>query len=334
MNYRVTVLPGDGIGPEVVDAALQVLDAVQEGENFRLEYCFGEAGFHAIKKYKTNLPQETISLLKKTHACLKGPMTTPEEEGAPVSVAVQIRKRFDLYANVRPCKTLPHSPGREGVNLVIVRENTEGMYFGKERRVKGGAIAERKVTEKASRRIAKFAFPLAATRRRKLVYVHKANILRMTDGVFNHAVLSVARKFPRVQVTGMHVDAAALQLVKRPEQFDVMVTTNLFGDILSDVAAQITGGVGLAPSANIGKGYGMFEPVHGSAPKYAGKGVANPVAMIRSGKMMLEFLGEEQAAQRIEKAVVKGLRTGKARTRDLGGKATTKKAGEVIAGLV
>ncbi|MBI4176458.1 MAG: isocitrate/isopropylmalate dehydrogenase family protein [Candidatus Aenigmarchaeota archaeon] len=333
-TYRIAVLPGDGIGPEVVDSALKVLDAAQKTGNFKLEYIFGEAGFSAINKHGTNLPEGTIKILKSAHACLKGPMTTPEEEGAPISVAVQIRKMFDLYANVRPCRTYPNASGMKGVDLVIVRENTEGLYSGKERKIKGGAIAERIITEKASERIAEFGFRMAEGRGKKLTYVHKANILRMTDGIFNRAVLRVARRYPEIRVEGMHVDAAAMQLVKNPQQFDVIVTTNLFGDILSDEAAQIAGGVGLAPSANIGEKYAMFEPVHGSAPKYAGKGIANPIAAILACKMMLDYLGEGKAGKAIENAVVKGLAGRKILTRDLGGKTSTRKAGEIMAGMI
>jgi isopropylmalate/isohomocitrate dehydrogenase-like protein len=331
-SYRIAVLPGDGIGPEVTEAALRVLDASRKG--FRLEYEFGEGGEAARKRTGTNLPPKTVRVLRKSDACLKGPMTTLDKEGAPVSAAVKIRKMFDLYANVRPCRTLPGTPGSKGADLVIVRENTEGMYYGRERRVRGGAIAERLVTEKACRRIARFALELASRRRGKLTYVHKANILRMTGGIFTKSVLSEAEKFPGVKVEGMHVDAAAMQLVKRPEQFDVLVTTNLFGDVLSDVAAQMTGGVGIAPSANIGKGYGMFEPVHGSAPKYAGRGIANPMAAILAGKMMLDYLGEKEAGKRVERAVKRALESGKALTRDLGGRASTRKAGEAVAGFV
>ncbi len=333
-KYKICVLPGDGIGPEVISAAIKVLDKVQENENFELDYSFGEAGFSVIKKYGTNLPEETIKILRKTQACLKGPMTTPEEEGSPPSVAVQIRKMLDLYANIRPCKTLPNSGGRYGIDMIIVRENTEGLYYGKERKIPGGAIAERLITEKACKRTAEHAFELANKRRKKLVYVHKANILKITDGVFIKSVLSVSKKFPEVKADGMHVDAAAMQIVKKPEQFDVIVTTNLFGDILSGVAAQITGGIGLAPGANIGKNYSMFEPVHGSAPKYAGKNIANPIATILAAKMMLDYLGESRAAERIENSVNMALKSKKALTRDLGGKVTTKQVGEVISKLL
>ncbi|MBI4021646.1 MAG: isocitrate/isopropylmalate dehydrogenase family protein [Candidatus Aenigmarchaeota archaeon] len=320
--HTIAVLPGDGIGPEVTAAAVQVLAAAQRG--FTLELVFADAGAGAIEKHGTNLPAATQRILKRADACLKGPMTTLETPGAPVSAAVRIRRMFDLYANVRPCRG-------NGVDLVIVRENTEGLYAGRERPVPGGAVAERLVTSRASRRIAAHALALANRRRKKLTYVHKANILRMTDGVFVRAVLSQAKRYPRVAVEGMHVDAAAMQLVKAPHQFDVLVTTNLFGDILSDEAAQVAGGVGLAPSANIGDRYGMFEPVHGSAPKYAGKGIANPVGMIRAAALMLDFLGEARAAARIERAVQVALASGKARTRDLGGRASTQQAGKAIA---
>ncbi|MBI4020038.1 MAG: isocitrate/isopropylmalate dehydrogenase family protein [Candidatus Aenigmarchaeota archaeon] len=333
-SYRIAVLPGDGIGPEVIGSAINVLEAAQCKGCFRLDYAYGEAGSGVIKKYGTNLPAGTVKILKGARACLKGPMTTPEEASAPVSVAVQIRKMFDLYANVRPCKAYPNAGGREGVDLVIVRENTEGLYSGRERKIPGGAVAERIVTKRASRKVALFALRLALARKRKITYVHKANILRMTDGVFSRAVLSVAKAYPQVRVEGMHVDAAAMQLVKDPGQFDVIVTTNLFGDILSDEAAQVAGGVGLAPSANIGTSYGMFEPVHGSAPKYAGKGVANPIATILAARMMLDYLGEAKAGKLVENAVARALEGGKALTKDLGGNASTGKCAEAITGLI
>jgi len=324
--YKIAVLPGDGIGPEVTRAAVAVLDAVQRVNcDLRLNFIYGEAGYNCIERYGTNIPQKTIDILKGTHACLKGPMTTPEEPGAPPSAAVTIRKMFNLYANVRPCRSLPGVWSiKPNIDLVIVRENTECLYFGREYEVSPGkGVALRVVTREASERVARLAFKLSEKRRRYLTCVHKRNILRITDGIFRDAVFSVAKEFPSVRVDEEHVDAMTMRLIKEPERFDVIVTTNLYGDILSDEAAQITGGIGLAAGANVGDSYGMFEPVHGSAPKHAGKNRANPIAAILAAKMMLEYLGEYEAAKLIEMAVDKVLSEGKVKTYDLGGNSTT-----------
>mgnify|MGYP000220989876 CR=1 FL=1 len=336
-NYKIAVLRGDGIGPEVIDATLKVLDAIQDSiKGLRLEYVFGEAGYYCIGKYGTNLPDETIKILKRTDACLKGPMTTPEDPQAPPSVAVTIRRLFELYANVRPCKSLPNVPSlKPNIDLVVLRENTEGFYFAKEFEIQPGiGISLRLVTRKASERIARFAFKLAMQRRRRVTFIHKANILRLTDGIFRQAILDVAKEYSEVEVEELHVDAAAMQLIRRPETFDIIVTTNMFGDILSDEAAALVGGLGFAAGANLGEKYGMFEPVHGSAPKYAGQNKVNPTATILAAKMMLDFLGEQEAAQRVEKAVLEVLREGKVKTYDLGGSNTTSEMAEAIAGKI
>jgi len=331
-SYKIVVLPGDGIGPEVITSAIKVLRAVQKKFNLKFNLTFGDAGFGVIEKSGTNLPKKTIKLLKKSDACIKGPMTTPEGPKSEKSAAVKIRTTFDLYANVRPCKSFPNTPAlKHNIDLVIVRENTEGMYYAKERIIKSGvAIAERLVTRKASERIAKFAFNLAIKRRRHLTYAHKANILKITDGLFKSSVEKVAKEIPSVRVDDTHIDNMASQLVKKPETFDVIVTTNMYGDILSDLAAQVVGGLGLVPSANIGKNYGMFEPIHGSVPKYAGKNKVNPIASILAIKMMLEYLGENSAAHEIDYAVTQTLQKGKVRTYDLGGKSSTSQMTEAI----
>ena len=335
-TYNIAVLKGDGIGPEITEATVKVLEATQETSNLKLNLLCGEAGFHCIEKTGTNLPEETIALLRRTDVCLKGPMTTPEEAGAPVSVAVKIRKIFNLYANVRPCKTLPGVESlKPNLDFVIVRENTEGLYAGAEFAVAPGVgIAYRIITTEASTRVAEYAFKLAQNRKKHLTYVHKGNILRITDGIFKDAVKAVAKKYPDVEVDDLHVDAAAMQLIKKPETFDVIVTTNLFGDILSDEAAQVTGGLGLAAGANIGDKYGMFEPVHGSAPKYTGQNRVNPIAIILASAMMLNHLGEREAAAKIEKAVTNVLGEGKIRTADLGGNATTMEMADAIAAKI
>jgi len=331
--HDIAVLKGDGIGPEVTEAAVEVLEAVQASVGgFKLNYQFGEAGYQCIADHGTNLPAETVILLKRSKACLKGPMTTPEEPGAPVSVAVTLRRMFNLYANLRPCRSFPSVEAlKSDIDFVVVRENTEGLYSGVEFELSPGVgVALRIITREASLRIAEFAFKLAASRRKTLAYVHKGNILRITDGIFKDAVKDVAGKYPDVVTEELHIDAATMQLIKRPESFDVIVTTNLFGDILSDEAAQVTGSLGLAAGANIGDSYGMFEPVHGSAPKYTGMNRVNPIATILAASVMMNYLGEKEAAARIEQAVLKVLREGKVRTADLGGTCTTSQMSEAI----
>ncbi len=334
--YNIAVLKGDGIGPEVTDATIKVLEAVQGTCDLKLNFLFGEAGYHCIETYDTNLPEETIALLKKTDACIKGPMTTPETPGAPVSAAVKIRKMFNLYANVRPCRSYPNVDAlKPDIDLVVVRENTEGMYSGIEYEVSPGvAVAMRIITQEASQLVAEYAFKLAEKRRKHLTYVHKANILRITDGIFNDAVKAAAKNHPHVTIDDVHIDAMAMHLIKKPESFDVIVTTNLFGDVISDEAAQVTGSLGLAAGANIGCTYGMFEPVHGSAPKYTGMNRVNPTATIMAAQMMMDYLGEKEAAAKIENAVIKVLNEEKVRTADLGGSSTTSEMSEAIASKV
>ncbi len=277
-----------------------------------------------------------MSLLKRSDCVIKGPMTTPEEPGSDVSAAVKIRKMFDLYANVRPVKNMRRVKGvKEGIDLVIVRENTEGMYSGIEfMEGKETAVALRIITGRASDRIARFAFDLAMRRRRHVTYVHKQNILKVSDGLFNRHVLSVARDFRRVKVDGAHVDAMAQWLIKQPQVYDVIVTENLFGDILSDEAAMMAGGLGIAPSANIGNSYAMFEPVHGSAPKYANKDKVNPIATIMSVKMMFEWMGFYDAGAAIERAIDEVLKRGRVLTYDLGGRAKCSELGKAIASQI
>ncbi len=335
-TYEIAVLKGDGIGPEVTDATIRVLDAVQDSSSIKLNFLYGKAGYHCIATYGTNLPEETIALIKQTDACLKGPMTTPEKPGAPVSAAVKIRKLFNLYANIRPCRSFPNVEAlKPNIDLVVVRENTEGMYSGVEYEVSPGvAVAMRIITQEASTLVAEYAFKLAEKRRKHLTYVHKANILRITDGIFNDAVKAAAKNHPDVTIDDVHIDAMAMHLIKKPETYDVIVTTNLFGDVISDEAAQVTGSLGLAAGANIGDAYGMFEPVHGSAPKYTGQNRVNPTATIMAAQMMLDYLGEKEAATKIENAVMKVLNEGKVRTKDLGGSSTTSQMSDAIASKV
>jgi isopropylmalate/isohomocitrate dehydrogenase-like protein len=335
-TYKIAVLKGDGIGPEVTEAAVNVLQAVQDTSDLKLTFLYGEAGYHCIAEHGTNLPEETITLLKQTNACLKGPMTTPETPGVAVSAAVKIRKTFNLYANVRPCHTYPNVDAlKPTIDLVVVRENTEGMYSGIEYEVSPGeAVALRIITKKASLLVAEHAFKLAEKRRKHLTYVHKANILRITDGIFNEAVKTAAKNHPDVTVDDVHIDAMAMHLIKKPETYDVIVTTNLFGDVISDEAAQVTGSLGLAAGANIGDTYGMFEPVHGSAPKYTGQNRVNPTATVMAAQMMLDYLGEKAAVAKIENAVIQVLNEGKVRTKDLGGSSTTSEMSDAIASKV
>jgi len=317
---KVCVIAGDGTGPDVVNATLPVLDAVQDVvKGIQLQYVFGEAGLKAIAKYGTSLPDETKEILKKCDCCLKGPVTTPEEPGSPLSAVVQIRTMFDLYVNLRPAKPLPNIPSlKPNIDLVIVRENTEGLYSGIEFMTgKDSAIAVRLITRSACERIARYAFDLAMKRRKQLTYVHKGNILKITDGIFKDSVLKVAREYPKVEAWEARIDAMAMNLIKNPERYDVIVTTNLFGDIISDEAAQLVGGLGMAPAANIGESYAMFEPVHGSAPKYEGLDRVNPIATILAAKMMMEWLGSTEAADRIQRAVESVLREGKVMTYDI-----------------
>jgi isopropylmalate/isohomocitrate dehydrogenase-like protein len=317
---KIAILPGDGIGPDVINATIPVLNAVQDTvKGLKLEYVFGEAGLNCIPKYGTNLPEKTIEFLKSVDCCLKGPVTTPEEPGSPRSAAVKIRTMFDLYANLRPLKTLPnvHSLNPD-IDMVIVRENTEGLYSGIEfMSGKDSAIAIRLITRKGCERIARFAFDLSMKRKEHVTYVHKGNILKITDGLFKDSVLKVAEEFPKVRIDELRVDAAAMNLIKRPETFDVVVTTNLFGDILSDEGAQLVGGLGVAPGANIGEKYAMFEPVHGSAPKYTGLDKANPIATILATKLMFEWLGFQNAANKVERAVDTVLKEGRVLTFDI-----------------
>jgi isocitrate dehydrogenase (NAD+) len=317
---KVAILPGDGIGPDVINATIPVLDAVQDAvKGLKLEYVFAEAGLNCIAKYGTNLPEETIEVLKSVDCCLKGPLTTPEQPKSPRSAAVKIRTMFDLYVNLRPLKSLPNVPSlKPDIDMVIVRENTEGLYSGIEFTIgKDSAAAIRLITRKGCERVARFAFELSRRRKKHLTYVHKGNILKITDGIFKDSVLKLAKEFPEVRIDELRVDAAAMNLLKRPKFFDVIVTTNLFGDILSDEGAQIVGGLGVAPGANIGENYAMFEPIHGSAPKYTGMDKVNPIATILASKLMFDWLGFKNAADKIEGAVKKVLGEGRVLTFDI-----------------
>ena len=331
-SWKVAILPGDGTGPELIDAAMIVLDAVKKKFKIDIKTELGEAGFNCIDRYGTNLPDKTVELLKRSDCVIKGPMTTPEGAGSQVSAAVKIRKMFELYANVRPAKTMPGvSSLKPGIDLVIVRENTEGMYSGLDFMVsKDTAIGIRVITREGSRRIGKFALDLAMKRKKHLTIVHKGNVLKVSDALFKDTIIGESKSYKGIVIDEAHVDAMAQWLIKNPEKYDVIVTENLFGDILSDESSMIVGGIGTGPSANIGNGYAMFEPIHGSAPKYAGTGKANPVATIMSMKMMLEWMNYEKAAKSIEDAVISSIRKG-IKTADLGGKSNCTEVAKAIA---
>lgn len=337
MKYRIALIRGDGIGPEQVEAALPLLEKLQEFLGLSLEIVEAKAGDGCFEELGTPLPEETIDILKNSHACLKGPVGETAAD-----VIVKLRQLFDLYANVRPARSLPNVPSlKPGIDLVIVRENTEGLYKGCEFEFDDIAVGLRIITRRGCERIARYAFELARRRRKKLVAVHKANVMRRTCGLFAKVCREISKDYQDVSYSEMYVDAAAMNLIRKPEEFDVIVTTNMFGDILSDEAAQVVGGLGLAPAANIGDDYAIFEPVHGCAPDIAGKGVANPTSLILSAAMMLDWLGEKysddkcvQASTMLNKAVEEALRAGRALTPDLGGRASTKEFGNEVARIL
>ncbi len=333
-QYTISLIRGDGIGPEISEASLVVLRALQDRFDLKFSVKDSPAGDECKKKVGLPLPDSSMKTIRASDACLKAPVGE-----TAVDVIVKLRQELDLYANIRPAKSLPTVPSlRPGIDLVIVRENTEDLYKGQEFEFDGGVVALRTITRHASERIAERAFELAEQRggRRKVVAVHKSNVLRKSDGLFSQVCREVSKAHPKVSFSEMLVDAAAMNLIRDPLSFDVLVTTNLYGDILSDEAAQLVGGLGVAPSANIGKDFAIFEPVHGSAPDIAGKGIANPVAMILTLSMMLEWLamtrhdrGCEKGALEIRSAVNHVLETSR-RTPDLGGRATTAQVAEAV----
>ncbi len=319
MSIRIVLIPGDGIGREVIPAAVEVLQATGAA----LELVAAEAGWGTFERQGTALPAATVDAVRECGLALFGAVSSPLGKMPGYrSPIVQLRRELDLYANVRPALSAPLAGSRDGVDLVIVRENTEGLYAGRERREGDTAVAERIITRNASARVGQVACTLAQRRRRRLTIVHKANVLPESCGLFRDTVREVATGYPGLTVEECLVDTMAMRLVSAPEAFDVVVTTNLFGDILSDEAAALVGGMGLAPSGNIGERAAVFEPVHGSAPDIAGRGIANPVAAILAAAMLLEHAGEEEAAVRVRRAVRHTLERGP-RTPDLGGEART-----------
>ncbi|HTL15175.1 MAG TPA: isocitrate dehydrogenase [Thermomonas sp.] len=328
----ITVIRGDGIGPEIMDATLHVLDAMR----LCLQYEEADAGMVALEKHGELLPAATMESIRRNRIALKSPLTTPVGGGFS-SINVELRKRFDLYANVRPAKSFPNTRSRfpSGVDLITVRENTEGAYIGE-----GQALSEdgetatltQRVTRRGSERIVRYAFELARrTGRRKVTVVHKANILKSTSGLFLRTAREVAQQYPDIECDEIIVDACCMKLVMQPEKFDIIVTTNLFGDILSDLCAGLVGGLGLAPGANIGTEAAIFEAVHGSAPDIAGQGIANPCALLLAAGQMLDHLGRTDEANRLRGAIIATLEAKDALTPDLGGEGTTLSFARAIA---
>lgn len=332
-TYKIVIIPGDGIGPELTEATLKVLEAIQKRFRLDLNIVNAEAGDECLNRYGAALPEETVQKIKNSHACLKGPVGETAAD-----VIVKLRLMFDLYANIRPIKAyLPKVAIRPDIDFVFVRENTEDVYRGLEFSLGDAAVCMRIISRRGSERIARKAFEIARRRKKKVTAIHKANVMRVTCGLFAGVCREVARQYPDVAFEEQYVDAAAMRLIKEPQNYDVIVTTNMFGDILSDEAAQLVGGLGMAPGANVGDNFAIFEPIHGSAPTRAGKQTANPCSMILASKMMLEWLGEQygdavctRAALAMEEAVIKTLNSDRV-VPDLGGKAKTIEMGEAIA---
>ncbi|XEI32042.1 isocitrate dehydrogenase [Aeromonas veronii] len=327
---KITVIPGDGIGPSIIESAIQIL--THAGCDFEYEYA--DAGLVALEKHGELLPQATLDLIEKNKVSLKGPLTTPVGGGF-TSINVSLRKKFNLYANVRPVISFKGTRSRyDNIDIITVRENTEGMYSGagqKRSDDNNSAEAMSIITREGAERIVKFAFELARQEgRKKVTIIHKANILKSTSGLFLEVAREIASHYPDIQSEEMIVDAACMNLVMYPERFDVMVTTNLFGDILSDLCAGLVGGLGMAPGANIGDGAAIFEAVHGSAPDIAGKNIANPTSVILAAIQMLEYLGMQDQAERIREAVRATIESGDRVTRDLGGSASTSEFTQAI----
>jgi len=331
MTQTITVIRGDGIGPEIMDATLFVLDQLGAG----LSYEFADAGLVAMEKHGELLPAATLESIKKNKVALKSPLTTPVGGGFS-SINVALRRQFDLYANVRPAISFPNTKSRyENVDLITVRENTEGAYLSEGQEVSADgetAFSGTRITRKGSERIVRYAFELArSTGRKKVTAVHKANIIKSTSGLFLAVAREVAAKYPDIAFEEMIVDNTCMQLVMRPEQFDIIVTTNLFGDIISDLCAGLVGGLGLAPGANIGADAAIFEAVHGTAPDIAGKGIANPCALLLGAAQMLDHLGQPENAERLRKAIVATMDAKDSLTGDLGGTGGTMDFAKAIA---
>ena len=323
-KYQIAVVPGDGIGKEVMEAAIYVLDAL----DIDFDYVYGDAGDECLEKNGSALPDETLEIIRNSDACLFG---AAGESAA--DVIVKIRQEMRMFANLRPVKAYPNTNSlSDDIDFMIVRENTEGLYIANEESyTDDGAVAKRIITREAEERIIDYAFKYAKDNNKsKVTGVHKANVLKKSDGLFKDIFYEVAERYPEIATEDYYVDATAMYLITKPESFDVIVTTNLFGDILSDEGAGLVGGLGLIPSANIGEDAALFEPVHGSAPDIAGQGIANPIAMMLSAVMMLRHLGENEAADRFDNAILKVLSDANILTGDLGGSATTMEVAEEV----
>ncbi len=334
-KYKISLITGDGIGPELTEATLEILDAVQQKFDIDLDIIKVEAGDRCFEKTGVALPEETVAVIRNSHACMKGPVGETAAD-----VIVKLRIMFDLYANIRPIKAYPPIPSlKPGIDMVFVRENTEDVYKGIEFDLGDTALCIRVITKRNSERIAKKAFEVARKRngKKRVTAIHKANVMKITCGLFARTCREVAKQYPDITFDELYVDAASMRLIKEPETFDVFVTPNMFGDILSDEAAQLIGGLGMAPGANIGDDFALFEPIHGSAPNRAGKQTANPCSMILSARMMFDWLGEKyddqecfKAAQAIEDAVSETLRKG-ITLPDFGGNAKTIEMAQAMA---
>ena len=328
MSTTITLLPGDGIGPEVAGATVRVLEAV--GADFEWESHV--VGADAVQLGEEPLPQRVIDSIRRNKVCLKGPVTTPVGKGFR-SINVQLRQALQLYANLRPTVSIPGLDARfKDVDLVVVRENTEGLYSGIEHQVVPGVVESLKIiTEKASTRVAEFAFEYAkANGRKRITAVHKANIMKLSDGLFLDCFRRVAERYPEIEADDRIIDAMCMNLVIRPEAFDMLLLENLYGDIVSDLCSGLVGGLGVSPGANLGTDTAVFEAVHGSAPDIAGRGVANPMALMRSGVLMLKHLGLDQESERLAAAILHTVVDEKVLTRDLGGTAGTHEFTEAV----
>ncbi len=325
--YKISLITGDGIGPELSESAISVLNTIHDKLDLKFDITKLSAGDKALSETGKALPDETVETIKQSDVCLKAPVGE-----SAADVIVVLRRMLDLYANIRPAKSYPHMPAlRDDIDMVIVRENTEDLYTGKEFSLGDSSVALRIISEAASKRIAKYAFETAKQRdsMRKVTCVHKSNVMRVTDGMFAKACTEISKDYPDITFEEMYVDACAMNLIRQPEQFDVVVTTNLFGDILSDESSQVVGGLGMAPAANIGDKFALFEPVHGAAFDIAGQNIANPSSFLLSIKMMFDWLGKKhndakciEVGQKLESTIFDLVKTG-VKTKDIGGDAST-----------
>ncbi len=325
--YKISLITGDGIGPEISESAISVLNTITDKLDLKFDITKLSAGDKALEQTGKALPDETVDVIKQSDACMKAPVGE-----SAADVIVVLRRMLDLYANIRPAKSYPHMPAlRDDIDMVIVRENTEDLYTGKEFRVGDSAVALRIISEAASKRIAKYAFETAKQRnsKKKVTCVHKSNVMRVTDGLFAKACTEVSKDYPDIAFEEMYVDACAMNLIRQPQEFDVVVTTNLFGDILSDESSQVVGGLGMAPAANIGDNFALFEPVHGAAFDIAGQNIANPSSFLLSIKMMCDWLGAKhndskcfEVGQKLESTIFDLVKSG-VKTKDIGGDMST-----------